>query len=73
MGYINATAEFQRHMNNTLGPALWDYCLSMVDDVIIGSETKQEHRVHVASVFTRLAQRGHGIDNVSIFPTNCSQ
>ena len=61
MGYINATAEFQRHMNNTLGPALWDYCLSMVDDVIIGSETKQVHRVHVASVFTRLAQRGHAI------------
>ena len=28
MGYVNATAEFQRHMNNTLGPLLWDTCLS---------------------------------------------
>ena len=27
MGYVNATAEFQRHMNNTLGPLLWDTCL----------------------------------------------
>ena len=24
MGYVNATAEFQRHMNNTPGPLLWD-------------------------------------------------
>ena len=23
MGYVNATAEFQRHMNNMLGPLLW--------------------------------------------------
>ena len=61
MGYINATAEFQRHMNNTLGPALWDYCLSMVDDLIIGSPSKQEHRIHVTAVLTRLAQRGHSI------------
>ena len=39
MGYINATAEFQRHINNSLGPLLWDTCLSMVDDLCIASET----------------------------------
>ena len=53
MGYVNATAEFQRHMNNTLGP------LFMVDDLCIASETKEEHRVHVTSVLTSLAQRHH--------------
>ena len=61
MGYINATAEFQRHINNTLGPLLWDTCLSMVDDLCIASETKQEHRVHVTAVLTALAQRHHSI------------
>ena len=61
MGYVNATAEFQRHMNNTLGPLLWDTCLSMVDDLCIASETKEEHRVHVTSVLTSLAQRHHSI------------
>ena len=30
VGYVNATAEFQRHMNNTLGPLLWDTCLSIL-------------------------------------------
>ena len=50
-----------RDMNNTLGPSLWDYCLSMVDDVIIASETREEHRVHVATVLTKLAQRHHSI------------
>ena len=61
MGYINATAEFQRHVNNTLGPSLWDCCLAMVDDLVIGSETLPEHRVHVTSVLTKLAQRQHSI------------
>ena len=61
MGYINATAEFQRHMNNTLGPSLWDMCLSMVDDVCVASATKPEHRLHMTSVLTKLAQRNHSI------------
>ena len=61
MGYINATSEFQRHMNNTLGPCLWDMCLSMVDDLIVGSTTVAEHRVHCTQVFTKLAQRQHSV------------
>ena len=62
MGYVNATAEFQRHMSNTIGPLLWDTCLSMVDDLCIASETREEHRVHhVTSVLTSLAQRQHSI------------
>jgi hypothetical protein len=35
MGYINATAEFQRHTNNTLGHSLWVEALVIVDDVIV--------------------------------------
>ena len=61
MGYINATAEFHRHMNNTLRPLLWDQCLSMVDDLCIASEPKKEHRVNVTAALTALAQRYHSI------------
>ena len=32
-----------------------------VDDLCIASETKEEHRVHVTSVLTSLAQRHHSI------------
>ena len=39
MGYINATAEFQRHTNNTLGDSLWVEALAVVDDVIVANAT----------------------------------
>ena len=38
-----------------------DTCLSMVYRLCIASETKEEHRVHVTSVLTSLAQRHHSI------------
>ena len=61
MGYRNATAEFQRAVNNTLGPLLWRTALSMVDDVITASATLAEHRQDVLAVWTRLACRGHSL------------
>ena len=67
MGYINATAEFQRHTNATFGELLWKNVLSMVDDVCIGSGTKEEHRSDVRQAFDRLARRWH-----SVKPTKAS-
>ena len=61
MGYINSAAEFQRHINNTLGGLLWKSSLSMVDDLLTASTTLAEHRQDVTEVWTRLACRGHSL------------
>ena len=61
MGYINATAEFQRHVNATFGELLWDSVLAMVDDVIIASDSVPKHRVDVRAAFDRLARRHHAV------------
>ena len=61
MGYINATAEFQRHTNKTFGDLLWKSVLSMVDDVCVGSETLTGHRVDVRQAFGRMAARHHSV------------
>jgi len=43
MGWINATAEFQRHMNVAMGDALWRCAIVIVDDIYVGSATLDEH------------------------------
>ena len=40
MGFINATAEFQRAMNHTMGDSLWRCAVAMVDDLIVASATR---------------------------------
>jgi len=59
MGWVNATAEFQRHMNVTIGDALWRCGIVMVDDSCVASETLGDHKAHLEEVFSRLASRGH--------------
>ena len=61
MGYINATAEFQRHTNATFGELLWDSVLAMVDDVCIASAEVPQHRGDVRAAFDRLARRHHAV------------
>ena len=43
MGWINATAEFRRHMNVTMGDALWRCAIVIVDDICVGSSALDEH------------------------------
>ena len=57
MGFINATAEFQRHINNTLGDSLWREALAMVDDLVVASASLEEHRRHMTNVFHKQARR----------------
>ena len=57
MGFINSTAEFQRHINSTLGDSLWREALAMVDDLLVASSTLEEHRLHMTNVFHKLARR----------------
>ena len=61
MGFINATAEFQRCMNHTLGNCLYRNCVAMVDDLIVASETMDQHVDDLWEVFAKLAARGHSI------------
>jgi len=61
MGWINATAEFQRHMNVTMGDALWRCASVMVDGICVGSATLDEHVQQLEEVFSRLAARGHSL------------
>ena len=61
MGHLNATAEFQRHVNFTLGDSLWREALAMVDDVIVANETLPEHITSLRRVLGKLAQRHHSI------------
>ena len=59
MGWINATAEVQRHMNVTMGDALWCCAIVMVDGICVGSATLDGHVQQLEEVFSRLAARGH--------------
>ena len=61
MGWVNATAEFQRHMNVTIGDALWRCAIVMVDDICVASQTVSDHKAHLEEVFARLASRGHSL------------
>ena len=59
MGWVNATAEFQCHMNVTVEDALWRCAIVMVDDICVASETMDDHKAHLEEVFSRFASRGH--------------
>ena len=65
-GLCNAPPTFQRLMQNCLGELNLTYCLIYLDDVIVFSETPEEHprRMHV--VFDRL--REHGL---KLKPSKC--
>ena len=65
-GLCNAPPTFQRLMQNCLGKLNFTYCLIYPDDVIVFSDTPEEHlwRMHV--VFDRL--REHGL---KLKPSKC--
>ena len=61
MGYINATAIFQRVVNKTFGDSLWRNAVLMVDDGAIGSKSLADHRADVRENLTKMAERHHSI------------
>ena len=61
MGWINATAEFQRHMNVTMGDALWRCSIVIVDDICMASGNMDDHKAHLGEVVSRLASGGHAL------------
>ena len=65
-GLYNAPPTFQRLMQNCLGELNLTYCLIYLDDVIIFSQTEEEHLERMCVVFDHL--REHGL---KLKPSKC--
>ena len=65
-GLCNAPPTFQRLMQNCLGELNLTYCLIYLDDVIVFSETPEEHLLRMCVVFNHL--REHGL---KLKPSKC--
>ena len=65
-GLCNALPTFQRPMQNCLGKLNLTYCPIYLDDVIVFSETPEEHLRRMRVVFDRL--REHGL---KLKPSKC--
>jgi len=57
-GMTNAPATFQRLMERVLAGLQWRICLVYIDDIIIFSETVDEHLQQLSSVLQRLQLAG---------------
>ena len=56
-GLTNAPATFQALINDTLKDYLGDFVLAYLDDILIYSETYEEHVEHVQKVLQKLQER----------------
>jgi hypothetical protein len=61
-GLCNAPASFQNYINHTLHDLLDKTCTAYLDDVLIYSSNKKDHRRHVREVVQRLIDAGLQID-----------
>ena len=66
MGITNAAPTFQKNMEIMLSGLLWKCCVVYIDDIIIYSNTFEEHLHHLEEVFKRLK-----MCNVVIKPAKC--
>ena len=57
-GLTNAPATFQRLMESCLGDLHLNWCIIYLDDIIVFSETPQEHIKRLRGVFQKLASAG---------------
>jgi hypothetical protein len=61
-GMCNAPGTFQAYINDVLHEYLDECCMAYLDDVIIFSETEEEHQQHLLKVIKRLADAGLHMD-----------
>ncbi len=61
-GLTNGPASFQQYMNDVLWNFLNDFCQAYLDDILIYSKTRKEHRDHVKLVLGRLREAGLQVD-----------
>ena len=65
-GATNAPATFQRLMHDCQGDLNMRWCIVNLDDIIIFSDTKEEHLKRLDSVFQKLAATG-----LKLKPSKC--
>jgi transposase InsO family protein len=65
-GLAGAPATFQRAMDILLTGISWQYCLVYLDDILIYSETFEEHIQHIDEVLKRLDEA-----NFKVKPEKC--
>ena len=65
-GLMNAPATFQRLMESCLGDLHLNWCIIYLDDIIVFSETPQEHIRGLHGVFQKLASAG-----LKLKPSKC--
>jgi hypothetical protein len=58
MGFKNAGAAFQRQMDTVLGNMRFKFCIPYIDDIIIFSQTFEEHISHLKQVFDQFRKFG---------------
>ncbi|KAI0996357.1 hypothetical protein K3495_g11823 [Podosphaera aphanis] len=61
-GLCNAPASFQHYINHALSDLLDKSFRAYLDDVLVYSSTREEHRDHVRQVIPRLLEAGLQID-----------
>ena len=65
-GTTNAPATFQRLMHDCLGELNMNWCIVYLDDIIIFSDTKEEHLKRLEAVFQKLCAAG-----LKLKPSKC--
>jgi len=55
-GLKNASQTFQRYMNSTFQGM--DFVFCYIDDILVASETPEQHRTHLRLVFEKLQEAG---------------
>ena len=65
-GATNAPATFQRLMHDCLGDLNMNWCIVYLDDIIIFSDTKEEHLKRLKAVFQKLYAAG-----LKLKPSKC--
>lgn len=66
-GLMNATVFFQMVMTQVLRGLTWRQCLIYLDDILVFSETFDNHLTHLEQIFTRLRRA-----NLKVKPSKCS-
>ena len=63
----NAPATFQRLMQNCLGELNLTYCLIYLDNIVVFSQTAEEHLHHLCFIFDQFREH-----NLKLKPSKCS-
>ncbi|SLM41524.1 reverse transcriptase domain protein [Lasallia pustulata] len=61
-GLANAPSSFQHYINDTLRDYLDVFCTAYIDDILIYSNSQEEHAVHVKKVLERLQTASLQVD-----------